>query len=140
MASYKETINYLKNIRSIPKELKVLNDSICCLELELTEVSAPPFDSDHVISSGFSDYSKRIDDLIKMKEDLENNRREYLEILKEAQSKIKQLKNSNYRIVITEYYLLGKTMEYISSEIFEFSLQHTYRVRKKAINSLKNFL
>lgn len=132
--NYKEAVEYLEKIRRIPRKLIAIEDDIKSLKQNLTAVAAPPFDSEHVNSSIVSDRTKGIDVLIEMILDLESQRLEYYKLRKEAQNIINQINNSDYKIVLTEYYIVGKTMEYISKCVFNFSLQHTYRLRKKALN------
>lgn len=136
MANYNEAREFLKSIRHIPIELKILEDTIAELEEELKCIKNPQTDNERIVNPNVADPMKRVDELVELINKKNKQMKLYSIKKEEAQQLISLLPDVNQRSVLVEYYLLRKTMEYIADNVLGQTVRHVYRIRAKA---LKNF-
>lgn len=133
-----ETYNYLLQIRR--KELTIRRKQLLCEELRSSlGARAIQYDRDRVQTSPVDKVSEIICKVADLEDQIERLQLEKAELIMEINAAIEQLEDDKEAMILTAYYIRRLTMEQVAEEM-DYSLQHTYRLRKRGVQRISGIL
>lgn len=133
-----ETYNYLLQIRR--KELTIRRKQLLCEELRSSlGARAIQYDRDRVQTSPVDKVSEIICKVADLEDQIERLQLEKAELIMEINAAIEQLEDDKEAMILTAYYIRRLTMEQVAEEM-DYSLQHTYRLRKRGVQHISGIL
>lgn len=133
-----ETYNYLLQIRR--KELTIRRKQLLCEELRSSlGARAIQYDRDRVQTSPTDKVSEIICKVIELEDQIKRLQLEKAELIMEINAAIEQLEDDKETMILTAYYIRRLTMEQVAEEM-DYSLQHTYRLRKRGVQHISGIL
>lgn len=133
-----ETYNYLLQIRR--KGHTIRRKQLLCEELRSSlGARAIQYDRDRVQTSPTDKVSEIICKVIDLEEQIERLQLEKAELVMEINAAVEQLEDEKEAMILTAYYIRRLTMEQVAEEM-DYSLQHTYRLRKRGVQHISGIL
>lgn len=133
-----ETYNYLLQIRR--KGHAIRRKQLLCEELRSSlGARAIQYDRDRVQTSPTDKVSEIICKVIDLEEQIERLQLEKAELVMEINAAVEQLEDEKEAMILTAYYIRRLTMEQVAEEM-DYSLQHTYRLRKRGVQHISGIL
>lgn len=131
---------YLKSIRTLDRTIKIKNEELRSLQLNLAQISSQPL-NERVLSSNTSDTMKAIDTIVDMQVEIRREICNLVHLKNEARNKINQLSDSRYIDILTDYYINCKTWEQVEEDMntreYKYSLRHIYRLHGDALQEFR---
>ena len=132
------TFNYLLQIRR--KGHIIRRKQLLCEELRSSlGARAIQYDRDRVQTSPTDKVSEVICKVIDLEEQIERLQLEKALLIIEIGDAIEQLEDEKEARILTAYYIRRLTMEQVAEEM-DYSLQHTYRLRKRGVQHISGIL
>ena len=133
-----ETYNYLLQIRR--KGHTIRRKQLLCEELRsCLGPKAIRYDGDRVQSSPTDRVSEIVSKVADLEEQIERLQLEKAELVMEVNAAIEQLEDEKEAVILTAYYIRRLTMEQVAEEM-DYSLQHTYRLRKRGVQHISEII
>lgn len=122
---------YLNQVRLADRQINVKLEELSKLRQKIAQRSAQ-LQKDKVVSSGVVDFTKTIDKIVDLEREIDSEIDALVELKRETRAKINTLNDKRYVIVLTEYYINGKTFEQISADNY-WSDRHVRRLHRWAL-------
>lgn len=133
-----DTFDYLLQIRR--KGRIIRRKQLLCEELRSSlGARAIQYDRDRVQTSPTDKVSEIICKVIDLEEQIERLQLEKAELVMEINAAVEQLEDEKEAMILTAYYIRRLTMEQVAEEM-DYSLQHTYRLRKRGVQHISGIL
>lgn len=129
---------YLKSIRTLDRTIKIKNEELHSLQLNLAQISSQPL-NERVLSSNTSDTMKAIDTIVDMQVEIRREVCNLVHLKNEARNKINQLSDSRYIDILTDYYINRKTWEQVADNM-GYDLRWVYRLHGRALQVFEKLL
>lgn len=132
------TFDYLMQIRK--KEYAIKRKQLRCEELRsCLGARAIQYDRDRVQTSPVDKVSEIICKVADLEDQIEQLQEEKALLIIEIGDAIEQLEDEKEAMILTAYYIRRLTMEQVAEEM-DYSLQHTYRLRKRGVQHISGIL
>ena len=124
---------YLKSIRTLDMSIKVKEEELYRLKLNIASLS-PQTTGERVMNSSTSDMMSTVDKIVDMQAVINAEIDRLVNLKEEARSKINQLKDTRYVSLLTDYYINCKTWEQVADDM-GYDLRWVYRLHGRALQS-----
>lgn len=133
-----EAYNYLLQIRR--KSHTIRRKQLLCEELRSSlGARVIRYDRDRVQASPVDKVSEIICKVVDLEEQIEQLQLEKAGLIMEVNAAIEQLEDDKEAMILTAYYIRRLTMEQVAEEM-DYSLQHTYRLRKRGVQHISGII
>ena len=125
---------YLRKIRDNDRALKSKRDELDALRYKASGAGAIRYDKDHVQSSPKDFLSMAMDDIIKIEKQIEEKEAILEELKGKAYTIVRQIPQTDHRIIIEWYYLNGLSM-IATADKMSIAERTAYYLRDDALDS-----
>lgn len=133
-----ETYSYLLQIRK--KEYAIKRKLLRCEELRsCMGVKAIRYDKDCARAAPSDKTGEIICKIVDLEEQIKRLKQEKALLIIEIGDAIEQLEDEKEAMILTAYYIRRLTMEQVAAEM-DYSLQHTYRLRRRGVRHISGIL
>ncbi|MCH5297854.1 MAG: hypothetical protein J1E85_09310 [Ruminococcus sp.] len=126
---------YLKSIRTLDRRIKIKEEELYSLQLNLAQISSQAL-NERVLSSSTNDTMKAVDEIVDMQAEIRREICNFVHLKNEARNKINQLSDSRYVDILTDYYINCKTWEQVAEDN-GYSDRHVRRLHGYALQSFR---
>lgn len=125
---------YLRKIRDNDRALKSKRDELDALRYKASGTGAIRYDKDHVQTSPQDYLSMAMDDIIKIEKQIEEKEAILEELKGKAYTMVRQIPQTDHRIIIEWYYLNGLSM-IATADKMSIAERTAYYLRDDALES-----
>ena len=125
---------YLRKIRDNDRALKSKRDELDALRYKASGAGAIRYDKDHVQTSPQDYLSMAMDDIIKIEKQIEEKEAILEELKGKAYTMVRQIPQTDHRIIIEWYYLNGLSM-IATADKMSIAERTAYYLRDDALDS-----
>lgn len=125
---------YLRKIRDNDRALKSKRDELDALRYKASGAGAIRYDKDHVQTSPQDYLSLAMDDIIKIEKQIEEKEAILEELKGKAYTMVRQIPQTDHRIIIEWYYLNGLSM-IATADKMSIAERTAYYLRDDALDS-----
>lgn len=125
---------YLRKIRDNDRALKSKRDELDALRYKASGTGAIRYDKDHVQTSPQDYLSMAMDDIIKIEKQIEEKEAILEELKGKAYTMVRQIPQTDHRIIIEWYYLNGLSM-IATADKMSIAERTAYYLRDDALDS-----
>ena len=126
---------YLNQVRLADRQIKVKLSELHSLKLNSAQIS-PQAKTDRVQTSSTCDVMKTVDKIVDMQNEINREIDNLVDLKREVRGKINQLDDNRYVLILTEYYINGKTWEKVAEDN-NFSDRHVRRLHGWALQAFR---
>ncbi len=124
---------YLNSVRNADKLIKVKKDELYSLRKNIAQISSQR-KTEPVKNSSVRDPMIIIDKIVDLQNEINSEIANLVRMKSEVRSKINQLSDERYIIVLTEYYINQKTWEQVADRT-HYDLRYVYKIHGKALKA-----
>lgn len=125
---------FLRKIRDNDRALKSKRDELDALRYKASGAGAIRYDKDHVQSSPKDFLSMAMDDILKIEKQIEEKEADLEELKGKAYAIVRQIPQTDHRIIIEWYYLNGLSM-IATADKMSIAERTAYYLRDDALDS-----